>query len=339
VPRRAEPVPDAALHAARRQEGLLTMRQCLAAGMTSRQVTGRVDRKEWERAARGVYDTGIVRPETPSAAYDHRRRRTALLGPLAHPGAAAVGVGALVLRGVRGAPIEFEPEVAVPKARPRLGDGPVRVRRVLVPEPEDVDGILCAPIVDAFALAVPQLGRFDAVAMLDSARHQGLLSDEDLLVARNRTAGRRGTRRSWAWWDESDARAESPAESWVRVSCVDRGCPPDTLQVWIVDRRGGRLARVDMAWALPDGGVLLVEIDGREVHGTPEALVDDRRRQNRIDSRSTVVRRFTGGDARDGTAAAAVQRVLTAARWRPRPLPDHVAYCIERAEFVPKPWS
>lgn len=93
-----------------------------------------------------------------------------------------------------------------------------------------------------------------------------------------------------------------------------------------------------MAWALPGGGVLLVEIDGREVHSRPEALVGDRRRQNRIDTRSTVVRRFTGSEARDGTAAAEVRQVLTAARWTPRPVPDDVAYCIERAGFVPKPW-
>lgn len=142
------------LRVARHQEGLVTLRQCLARGMTARQVTRRAERKEWERVARGVYDTGTVQPETLSAAYDHRRRRTALLGPLAHPGAAAVGVSALVLHGVHGAPIEFEPEVAVGLARPRLGDGPVRVRRILVPETVEVDGVPCAPLVDAFALAV-----------------------------------------------------------------------------------------------------------------------------------------------------------------------------------------
>ncbi len=326
------------LRVARHQEGLVTLRQCLARGMTARQVTRRAERKEWERVARGVYDTGTVQPETLSAAYDHRRRRTALLGPLAHPGAAAVGVSALVLHGVHGAPIEFEPEVAVGLARPRLGDGPVRVRRILVPETVEVDGVPCAPLVDAFALAVPQVGRLDAVAMLDSARHQGLLSDEGLRRACHATTGRPGTRRSREWWGQSDPRAESPAESWARLTCADRGCPPDTLQLWVVNSRGDRLARVDMAWALPGGGVLLVEIDGREVHSRPEALVGDRRRQNRIDTRSTVVRRFTGSEARDGTAAAEVRQVLTAARWTPRPVPDDVAYCIERAGFVPKPW-
>ncbi len=314
------------------------MRQSLEHGMTARQVTGLAERKDWERVAHGVYDTGTVRPQTTSAAYDHRRRRTALLGPFAHPGAAAVGVSALVLHGVQGAPIEFAPEVAATKAQPRRGGGPVRVRRLLVPEPETVDGVLCAPVVDAFALAVPALGRFDAVAMIDSARHQGLLTADDVARAQNATTGRRGTRRSWAWWDDSDPRAESPAESWARVACADRGCPPDALQLWIVNRRGERLARVDLAWALPRGGVLLVEIDGHEVHSRPEALLGDRRRQNRIDTVSTVLRRFSGTEARDGTAAAEVRRVLTAAAWTPRPLPDDVTYCIERAGFVPKPW-
>lgn len=315
----------------------MATRQYLEHGLTSRQVARRVERKEWERVARGVYDTGAVRPGSTSEAYDHRRRRTALLGPLAHPGAVAVGVSALVLHGIQGAPIEFEPEVAVPKAHPRRGSGPVRVRRILVPVAEEVDGILCAPVVDALALAVPALGRYDAVAMIDSGRHQGLLTADDVARAQKATTGRRGTRRSWAWWDHSDPRAESPAESWARVSCADRGCPPDTLQLWVVDRHGERLARVDLAWALPGGGVLFVEIDGQEAHSRPEALFGDRYRQNRIDTRSTIVRRFSGKDARDGTAATEVERVLTAARWTPRPLRDDVVYCIDRAGFVAEP--
>ncbi|MDO8146974.1 hypothetical protein Q6350_00850 [Isoptericola sp. b515] len=224
------------------------------------------------------------------------------------------------------------------KAAPRRGDERVRVRRVLVPSPEEVDGILVAPVVDSLALAVPALTRLEAVAMIDSARHQGLVDDAGVRRARTLATGRRGARRSHAWWALSDARAESPAESWARITCGDAGVPPDAVQLRVVRADGRVVARVDLAWILPDGGVLLAEIGGRDVHSTPGALLADRRRQNRIDARCTVVRRFTGAEARDGTAARELARELDGAGWVPTPVPPGHSSCIERAGLVPDSW-
>ncbi|MFC7879724.1 type IV toxin-antitoxin system AbiEi family antitoxin domain-containing protein [Isoptericola sp. NPDC057391] len=330
--RPAAPVPPRLLERARRQGGLLALRQCLAAGMTRGQVARRLDRKEWEPVARGVLDTGAVQPSTVSESYDLRRRRAALLGPLVHPGGIAVGVCSLVLQGVQGAPVDVVPQVAVPRSRPRTGGGPVRVRRILVPAPVEVDGILCAPLRDSLALAVPALPRLDAVAMIDSAWQQRMIDGPGLLVARGLATGRRGARASWPWWEDADQRAESPAESWARITCLDLGIRPDAVQLRIQGRGWG--ARVDLAWSLPDGTLLLVEIDGADVHSAPEALFADRRRQNRIDTRRTLVRRYSGNDARSGRLAAEVQAVLTAACWRPHPIPVDAVYDIERAELI-----
>ncbi|WP_139820762.1 hypothetical protein [Krasilnikoviella flava] len=285
---------------------------------------------------RGVLDTGSVRASTVSESYDLRRRRASLLGPLAHPGGIAVGVCSLVLQGVHGAPVDVVPEVAVPKARPRAAAGLVRVRRILVTAPIEVDGILCAPLRDSLALAVPGLSRLDAVAMIDSAWHQGLVDERGLAVARGRATGRRGARMSWAWWEDSDHRAESPAETWARITCLDLGCPPDAVQLWVVGR--GWRARVDLAWVLPDGTLVIVEVDGAEVHTRPDALFEDRRRQNLLDTRRTLVRRFSGGEARSGRLAAEVRSMLQSAGWRRRPVPEGAVFDIERAELIPKPW-
>lgn len=305
--------------------------------MTRGQVARRLDRKEWEPVARGVLDTGVVVATTVSETFDLRRRRASVLGPLVHSGGIAVGVSSLVLQKVKGAPIDVVPEIAVPKARPRTGGGPVRVRRILVPSPVDIDGILCAPLRDSLALAVPALGRLDAVAMIDSVGHQELLDEPGIVAARGMTTGRRGARASWSWWDDTDPRAESPAETWARITCLDLGCPPDAVQLWIVG--SGWRARVDLAWLLPDGTLLIVEVDGAEEHSTPEALFEDRRRQNRIDTRSTLVRRYSGSDARSGRLATEVRAILTAGGWRCRPVPDDLVYDIERAELIPKPWG
>lgn len=107
VSRPVGPLPPTLVGAARRQEGLVTIRQCLESGMSRRRVQGHVERKDWERPARGVYDTGLVVPTSTSDGFAHRRRRTALLGPLSHEGTVAVGVSALVLHGVQGSPVRF----------------------------------------------------------------------------------------------------------------------------------------------------------------------------------------------------------------------------------------
>jgi len=304
--------------------------------MTRGQVARRLDRKEWEPVARGVLDTGVVVATTVSETFDLRRRRASVLGPLVHPGGIAVGVSSLVLQKVKGAPIDVVPEIAVPKARPRTGGGPVQVRRILVPFPVEVDGILCAPLRDSLALAVPALGRLDAVAMIDSVRQQELLDERDLVVARGMTTGRRGARASWSWWEDIDPRSESPAETWARITCLDLGFPADAVQLWIVGR--GWRARVDLAWLLPDGTLLIVEVDGAEEHSLPAALFEDRRRQNRIGTGTTLVRRYSGSEARSGRLAAEVRSILLSSRWRPRPVPDDLVYDIESAELIRKPW-
>jgi hypothetical protein len=275
-------VPTSLLELAARQEGLVSLAQCTKHGVSRQQVAGLVRRKEWDQVVRAVYDTGYVIAGDVDP-YDRRRRRAAILGLLAHPGSVATGVCALVLRGVRGAPIDVEPEVAMPTGAPRAPRPPVRLRRVLVETWDDVGGLPCASVADALVQAVPRLSRFDAVALMDSA-------------ARHRP----GIARTHAWWSQADARAESPAETWARLSCADLGYPPDVLQLPVAGRDGRVFARVDLAWLLPDGGALLVEIDGRDAHSTPSAVFSDRLRQNRLDTRRTIVRRFTGSEARRG---------------------------------------
>jgi very-short-patch-repair endonuclease len=67
-----------------------------------------------------------------------------------------------------------------------------------------------------------------------------------------------------------------------------------------------------------------VEIDGRDVHSRPDAVLHDRARQNLLTGRGTTLLRFTGREAWDGTAAARIAAVLAAAgRHRPLPPPGY----------------
>ncbi|PFG44487.1 hypothetical protein ATJ88_3212 [Isoptericola jiangsuensis] len=304
-------MPDRLRALATRQEGLLAVRQCVAAGMTREQVAALLRTTDWGRPARGVVDLGV-----PGGSDDveHRRRRAAVLGLLAHPGSVATGLCALVLHGVQGAPLTVGPEVSLPTGAPRRARTGVRLRRTSIAEAVEVDGWRCVPPGQALAQAVPELGRRHAVALMDSALHRGVVTPGGLALAHRASRGRRGVARTHAWWGEADGRAESPAETWARLSCLDAGVPPDVVQLPFV--AGGVVGRVDLAWRLPDGTWLLVEVDGQDVHAAPAAVYRDRRRQNLLVTPRTVLRRFTGTDAWHGRVGEHLGRVLDDAGWR-----------------------
>lgn len=317
--RRPPSVPAPLTEIAERQHGLVSLDQCVEHGVSRQQAAEHVRRGTWSRPARGVYD--LRRPPGPAIhPYDHERRRAAILGLLARPGSIATGVCALVLHGVQGAPRTIAPEVTFPDGSPRRPKDGIGQRRIRQSRWVDVGGFRCAPVVDAIAQALPTQKWFDAVALLDSARHLGKLTDDDVRIARDLARGYRGWRRADAWWDQSDPRAESPAETWARLSCGQLGFPPDAVQLPVALGPSAPVARVDLAWRLPDDAALLVEIDGRDEHSLPEAVLADRRRQNRIDTRRTVVRRFTGREAARGRVGAEVARELILTGWRPRTL-------------------
>ncbi|GAA1725214.1 hypothetical protein GCM10009809_21240 [Isoptericola hypogeus] len=300
---------------------MVSIGQCREHGMTDQQVGTLVGTKRWRRVMLGVLDPGV--PATGlHDAFDRARRRGAIVGSLAFPGSVVTGVPALVLHGVQGAPRRVLPEVTFPNGAPRTSEKPVRVRRERLRRWMLVDRIPCVPVELALAQAVPELDRGHAVALMDSARQRRLITEDGFRLARDLARGRRGAARTAPWWDASDPRAESPVESDARLAFVDAGYPPDAVQLEILDEHGRFLARPDLAWFLPDGRVVPVELDGHEAHSTPEALFGDRRRQNALVARGARMLRFTGRDVAADAVVPEVSRLLDAEGWAPRPWPS-----------------
>src|SRR5699024_10143267 len=153
-----------------------------------------------------------------------------------------------------------------------------------------------------------------AVAVLDSVLNSGELTEQGVAEVRSRLRGRRGSRRLLDVWPLVNGLAESPLETWARLDCDDAGLAPDRLQVNISDPAGAFVARGDMVWFRADGSMVVAEIDGRSVHGAPQALFADRVRQNRLLSIPGIaVPRLTFQDlpAR-GAIARAVREALAA---------------------------
>lgn len=139
------------------------------------------------------------------------------------------------------------------------------------------------------------LPRAHAVSVLDSALQQRLLpggpADVEPLLAR-----RHGGDRARLLMCEADGRAESPLETRHRLLCKDAGLPPGLLQWQLEDPISGKRFRIDAGWPSRMVGV---EADGKEVHGQPRALYEDRHRQNCLLTAhpGLILLRFTWEDA------------------------------------------
>ncbi|MFH9982620.1 hypothetical protein ACH4ND_25940 [Streptomyces sp. NPDC017179] len=143
-----------------------------------------------------------------------------------------------------------------------------------------------------------QLPRAEAVSVLDSALHEGLLSHPDLLGIPAFLSGRPGAPRAREWLRLADGRAESPLETRVRLICLDDGLPPPLLQWRIGDPERGCSYRIDLGWPTHLVGV---EADGKAPHSTPQALYQDRHRHNRLSTLlpGLTLLRFTWSDTYD----------------------------------------
>jgi len=316
------PIPPALLRRARLQEGLVTTSQCELHGVGSGRLVRLVRQCRWIRVTSGVYDTDPTpvphraRPDV----HDHGRRRAAWLGMLAYgAGAVAVGPTALALHGVKGLPLDIRPEVMIAGGdvrRPRDG---ILVRRYdgALPTVRHAGDRDIVTVLHALAQSVPALDRRHAVAVLDNAVHEGLITRAEVEVAHDLARGRRGVERTHEWWGLVDGRAESPLETFARLECIDSGVPPDELQRVFLGPSGKFLGRADLAWRIPDGRWVLLEVDGADVHSLPAALFHDRERQNRlVAEHGVLLLRATAKDlALPGKVGAEVAQVVKRHGW------------------------
>ncbi|MBL0888944.1 hypothetical protein [Myceligenerans indicum] len=316
-----KPVPEGLLHIAVRQEGLVSLKQCKLFGVDHRRAARLVEHKIWRFEGVTVFDTDPTSPSdrVRSDYFSHIRRRSGFKGVLVFPGSAAVGASALALHGVAGLPRSITPEVALPGGpHHRARDGVV-VRQFKDFQTVPVGPWRIAGLESALAQALPSLTRGQAVAVMSDAARQRWIDDAGLArVARNVRAGR-GSATIQGWFALVNENDESPAETDARLSFIDHGVPPDLSQV-VFRRNGYWLARCDFAWQLRDGRWLVVEIDGVGPHSTPEALIRDAPRQNRLleTGRILLLRYRPADNATPGGIGAQVSAKLRTLGWHPR---------------------
>lgn len=274
------------------QDGVVTSRQALAAGLTRDQVRQLCRSGRWHRLGRGSYLTAQVG--------DRQHRRALIRAAVTALGPRAVAVlgSAAELHGIAGLRRSDEIHVSVPVSEPRpqrVADRGVVVHQLTVARNDlvAVAGIPATSAVRTVADLLLRVDRFSAVSVLDCAINRSLVRADDLAAVAVRLRGRRGALAARRYLGQADGRAQSPLETRVRLRCVDGRVPPDDLQHEIRDADGYLLGVADLVWRRAR---LAAEADGAGPHATPQALYEDRRRQNRLANAGWQILRFTWPD-------------------------------------------
>lgn len=110
-----------------------------------------------------------------------------------------------------------------------------------------------------------------AVAHLDALGNATRFQRDDVLDVAGRHRGSPGVPRLQAALELSDAGAQSPRETWLRLLLVRAGFPRPRTQIPICDEFGEPRYYLDMGW---DDVMIAVEYDG-ELHRMPSRLGRD----------------------------------------------------------------
>ena len=141
----------------------------------------------------------------------------------------------------------------------------------------------------------------DAVVLADSAMRTFGLSGDDFRKVLCRQRDWPGALAACQALGRSDPRSESVLESIGRMTCTNNGLPRPMSQVWLGDERPE--IRVDFYF--PEFRTV-GEADGRVKYATPQAIWEEKKRQDRLHDLGFDVVRFDYADAvGDGHAMAA----------------------------------
>lgn len=279
MPRPTRPTPPRIAELARRQDGLITRAQAVAAGMTTAQINGRLRIGRWARVLPEVYSSEGTAPE-PAIFI-----RAVFLW--AGPGAVIEGAAALIWQR-RSAQALAEVTVSCGRnlRSPRASAWPIRTRRHAVNDFWTVHWNNVVTVRTEYAIA--QLLPTEGPALLDDAVRRRWVSVEMVAEAHRCLSPGRGSVARSKVLTAADGGAISEAERLLHRHLRAAG-----IRGWRanVSVRLGSTNRIgDVVF---EEVRLLVEIDGFAFHTDHARYQDDRRRQNEFTVAGWTVLRFT----------------------------------------------
>lgn len=132
-----------------------------------------------------------------------------------------------------------------------------------------------------------------AVAAIDALLRATDIKAADVAMLARKYEGRRGITRARQAVDLSDAGAQSPKESWLRVVLTQAGLPRPQTQIPVDDGLGNVVAYLDMGWA---DVKVAVEYDGEHHRSDRRQYTRDIRRLELVERLGWIVIRVVAGD-------------------------------------------
>jgi very-short-patch-repair endonuclease len=265
-----------------RQGGMARRRQLRKAGMSRRQLQAAVDAGRFRLLTPGLYVTADRGPDE------------LLRAAVVRLDAVVSDQSAALLWGIELSHTPEQPHVLVARNRGGAEHEGVRVHRVDLREGEseplgtvNVTTVLRTLLDLSRRLPVEQ-----AVAAVDSALRQGLITTEELVGGLCALPAGRGRQRVCRVLDLIDPKSGSVLESLCRVLLALNGLPAPQTQ-HVVRSAGRWVGRVDFAWL---DQWLIVETDGFEYHKDRASYRKDRRRLNALQLAGWTVLRFSWED-------------------------------------------
>ncbi|MCW2993785.1 MAG: hypothetical protein JWQ18_1280 [Conexibacter sp.] len=280
---------------AARQGGVVALRQIRAAGLSARAAQERAEAGRLHRIHPGVYAVGHR-----AVSVDGRRIAAVL----------ACGEGAVLGRFSAAAAWRVLNDdgrrfdvVAPGRSGGRVGDSRwIDLRRTRRLDDRDVTVLRGIPITTVSRTLLDLAGCARA-RVLGRALHEAevlrLLDVDDVVATIERNPGRRGVRALRVALGVTGSEPGVFTDMFVAL-CVDFGLPTPRLNVHVDG--GDRLYEVD---ALFEAEQLIIELDGRQVHGTARNFQTDRRRDSVLAAHDFQTLRYTWHRLRDERAAVA----------------------------------
>ena len=155
-----------------------------------------------------------------------------------------------------------------------------------------VTGLMRTIFDCARSLPFPQ-----ALAICDAALRQYHFDAGALVVFAKERGGTHGVERATCIMSLADGRSENGGESTVRALLFLWGYATPELQQWFRSPVDDRTYRVDFLWRLPDGRLIVLELDGREKYTNPamlnggdatDAMLAEKQRENDLMLRGNI---------------------------------------------------
>lgn len=282
---------------ARRQHGVFSTGQALAAGMTIAQIRTKLRRGDWRRVARDVFAVAGA-PKSDLA-------RLWVVWLSVGPPMWFTGTAAALLWELGPLPRLSWLDVAVPAAREAAGRPDVRLRRCREPRaPSWRAGLPVLAVPDVLLDCAASSSDPATMSLVQETLRQRRCSELDIGAAMGR--GRSGSARMRRVLAVVGDGADSHWERRLADLCRAAGLPSPTRPTLMAP--SGRRLRPDLYWP-----GLVVEVDGWSSHRGSVAFLEDRRRQNELVLELELqVLRYTPVDIRDrpDDVVAQIRRAL-----------------------------